>query len=338
MNTRLAAMLLAFVTLAFFGCGIDQGGNSNPPPSGAATSTLLVSGPISGFGSVLVNDRTIETGNAVTLVNGSPGIEADLRAGQMVRVIAQVDGNAIDALFVEYRPNLSGPVQTLDPQARTLSILGQTIRTTPDTRYGPPGITRFEDIFGPARLVVSGIPTGSGEILATYIGTADPLEPWEITARITAVDAPALTFQLGVLTVDYSQAQLLDVPLGVPQAGQIVQVKGNALGAGAIADQVRAVRRLPGAFSSAANQIAAEELGAVGPGAAAAPLSVSFVGLIDNSNLPAAIAVDDVAVQLDAVTIVAGGAPTDLVSGRRIRVDGRVIDTGTVAATRITIF
>lgn len=187
-------------------------------------------------------------------------------------------------------------------------------------------------------VLVSGIPRATGEVVATYIGAIAAAEPLEIIARITAVDEPALRFQLGALTVDYSQALLLELPLGIPRVGQIVQVKGTALSNRVLtADQVRALPRLPGAFSSAATQFSASELAAVGPGRASAPLSVSFVGFIDSDNLPATIAVDDVAAQLDAVTVVVGGAQTDLLSGRRIRVDGEVLDAGTIRATRITI-
>lgn len=331
-------LLSALVLLVMAGCGIDQGGSSNPPPAGAGASTLLVSGPITGFGSVIVNGRTIDSASASTLVDGNPGIQADLREGQMIRVIAQVDGNAVSALFIEFQRNVSAAIEAIDAPANTLTILGKTIRTNASTRFDIPGVTRLVDLQVDDLVLVSGIPTGTGEILATYIGASDAVEPIEITARITAADEPALTFALGALTVDYSQALLLELPLGVPQVGQIVQVKGTTLSNGVLtADQVRALPRLPGAFSSAATQFSTGELAAVGPGPASAPLSVSFVGFVSSDNLPVAIAVDDVAVEIDAATVVVGGAQTDLLAGRRIRVDGQVLNVGAVQATRITI-
>ena len=332
-------LLTAMATLTLTACGIDQGGNSSPPPSGAGSSTLLVSGPITGFGSVIVNGRTIDVGNATTLVDGNPGIEADLREGQVIRLIAQVDGNSVNALFIEFQRNVSGAVEAVDVPADTLTVLGKTIRTDAGTRFDIPGVTRLADLQVDDLVLVSGIPAAAGEVLATYIGAANVAEPFEISARITATDAPALTFELGALTVDYSQALLLELPLGIPQVGQIVQVKASTLANGVLtADQVRALPRLPGAFSSAATQFSTGELAAVGPGPASAPLSVSFIGFVSGENLPAAIAVDDVAVELDAATVVVGGAQTDLLAGRRIRVDGQVLNVGAVRATRITIF
>jgi len=331
-------LLSAVAMLAMAGCGIDQGGNSNPPPAGAGASTLLVSGPIEGFGSVIVNGRTIDSASASTLVDGNPGIDADLREGQMVRVIAEVDGNSVSALFIEFQRNVSAAIEAVDVPANTLTILGTTIRTNASTRFDIPGVTRLADLQVDDLVLISGIPAGTGEILATYIGASDAVEPIEITARITATDEPALTFSLGALTVDYSQALLLELPLGVPQVGQIAQVKGSTLSNGVLtADQVRALPRLPGAFSSAATQFSTGELAAVGPGPASAPLSVSFVGFVTSDNLPAAVAVDDVAVELDAATVVVGGAQTDLLAGRRIRVDGQLLGVGAVQATRITI-
>ncbi|MFW2404221.1 MAG: DUF5666 domain-containing protein, partial [Gammaproteobacteria bacterium] len=195
-------LLSALVLCGLAGCGIDQGGVTNPPPPAAASGTLVVSGPIEAFGSVTVNDVKLETGSATVRVDGQPATEADLREGQVIRAIADQEGAATTALFIEFRKNLSGNIATLDPVVGSLTALGQTIVTGADTRFDIPGVTRVADLQVGARILVSGIPTPTGEIFATYIGPDDAAAPFEVTTLITAADQPALSFDLGAQQVD----------------------------------------------------------------------------------------------------------------------------------------
>jgi hypothetical protein len=320
------------------GCGIDQGGVTNPPPPAAASGTLVVSGPIAAFGSVTVNDVKLETGSATVLVDGQPATEADLREGQVIRAIAAQDGAAATALFIEFRNNLSGNIETLDPIAGSLTALGQTIVTAADTRFDIPGVTRVADLQVGDRILVSGIPTPTGEIFATYIGPDDVAAPFEVTTVITAADQPDLSFDLGAQKVDYSQVMLLDVAAGMPQPGSIVRVSASSVANDAlVADRVEQVARLPGAFAATATQISDGEQALIGAAPADSQSSANFMGFVTATRLPDAVAVADVDVQLDAGTVVVGGLVSDLQPGQRIQVEGRILEVGSVHAAVITI-
>jgi hypothetical protein len=327
----------AFALYCLAGCGIDQGGYSDPQPATAA-QTFVMSGPIATNGGLTVNDTTLEAGTASVVVNGNPATEADLRAGQVIRVIAQQDGATTTALFIEFRKNLSGNIESIDSAAGSLTALGQKIVTAAVTRFDIPGVTRLADLQVGDRIMVSGIPTPTGEIFATYIGPDDAAAPFEVTAVIAAADQPGLSFDLGSLTVDFSQANLLDVAAGMPQSGSIVRVIGSSLASDVlVATRVREVAHLPGAFGATATQISDGELAVVGAAPANAERTANFVGFVTATSLPDAIAVDDVDVQLDAGTVVVAGRIRDLQPGQRVQVEGRILEVGRVLASVITI-
>lgn len=330
-------LISALVLCGLAGCGIDQGGHTNPP-TGAAADTLVVSGPITAFGSVTVNGTTLETGTASVVVDGKPATEADLRVGHVIRAIARQDGATTTALFIEFQKNLSGNIESLDPAAGSLTALGQTILTAAATHFNIPGVTGLADLQVGDRILVSGLPTPTGEIFATYIGPDDVAASFEVTTVITAADQPSLSFDLRSLTVDFSQAMLLDVAAGMPQPGSIVRVIGSSLVNDVlVAAEVRAVPRVPGTFSANATQISDSELAVVGATPANTQRTANFMGFVTATGLPDAITVDDVDVQLDAGTVVVGGIASDLQPGQRIQVEGRILEVGRVHAAVITI-
>lgn len=332
------SLLSALLLCCLAGCGIDQGGVTNPPPPAATGGTLVVLGPIAAFGSVTVNDVKLETGSATVMVGGEPATEADLREGQVIRAIAEQDGAVTTAVFIEFQKNLSGNIETLDPIAGSLTALGQTILTAADTRFDFPGVTSVADLQVGDRILVSGIPTPTGEIFATYIGPDDVAAPFEVTTVITAADQPDLSFDLGAQKVDFSQAMLLDVAAGMPQPGSIVRVSGGSVANDAlVADRVEEVARLPGAFSATATQISEGEQPLIGAATADSQSTANFVGFVATIRLPDAIVVADVDVQLDADTVVVGGITSDLKPGQRIQVEGRILEVGSVQAAVITI-
>src|SRR5262245_1475448 len=86
------------VALVVASCGIDQGGIDSPSViASQSAQTVLVSGPIDGFGSVHVNGLELDTSRAQVRIDGRAASEADLRVGQMIRVVARVDGTAAAA-------------------------------------------------------------------------------------------------------------------------------------------------------------------------------------------------------------------------------------------------
>ena len=130
-RTSFHAALLVLATLS--ACGIDQGDAVPPPPDDPLPTAQTTYGPITGFGSILVNGLTVDVSEALVLVDGFPATEADLNVGQIVRVLSLVENNEISAFLVEYQENAVGPIQNLDVGNGTFTVLDQQIQTDTDT-------------------------------------------------------------------------------------------------------------------------------------------------------------------------------------------------------------
>ncbi len=333
--------LAAAAALLVASCGIDQGGYHDPGvPDNPPPQLVLVSGPIAAFGSVHVNGLVLDTARAQIRIDGNAATQADLRLGQMIRAVALVENASTSALSIDYEDNVVGPVAALDANSGELTVLGQRVRVTATTRFDGAGLAALRDVHVGDRVAVSGIALPSGGVLATRIARAASSAPFEVTTAITALAAAGLKFELGALTVDYSQAALFDVPGGVAAPNLVVEVTGTTVTNGElVADRVRALQLLPGTFTAAATGLTSAEApaAALAPAAATQPTAVNFVGVISGRPAPAVLNLLDLQVLLTGTTTVIGGTTDALIAGTRISVEARIFGPGQVEATRIVI-
>jgi hypothetical protein len=110
------------------GCGgVDSGG------TGTGNLPTLAVGAITGFGSIVVNGiRFDDTLAVVTGDDGRARTREQLRLGMRTEVIASavslVGGTSTaTAASIRIRSELEGPVESIDAQAGTLRVLGQTV-------------------------------------------------------------------------------------------------------------------------------------------------------------------------------------------------------------------
>jgi hypothetical protein len=324
--------------LALAGCGIDQGGAPAPTAGAPATSSseIVVIGPITGFGSVIVNGLTLQTAAADIVVDGNPVSESVLREGQIIRAVAAVTSSSINAISIEYQENVRGPVETLDTAAGTITVLGQPVQTNTRTVFDIGGGSSLNDLALPARIEVSGFRLPSGTILATYLGVAGATDQLTATTAITSVDTNTLTFELGDLTVDYSQVLMLDVPTGIPDIGLVVEVEGTAVGVNGelIVTEVRALPTTPGDL--APNDLLRDET--ANP-ATDTPTDrrANIYSVVTATNLPSSITIGTVTVSIDALTQIINGNNNDIAPGRLVQVEGDAANSGVIEADRIEL-
>jgi hypothetical protein len=95
--------------------GIDRGG--------------VISGPVTGYGSIWVNGRRYATTDAQIEINGQPAGERDLEIGQVVVLNSILSDDSLSAERVVYESNLQGPVDvdSRDVAAGSFMALGQQI-------------------------------------------------------------------------------------------------------------------------------------------------------------------------------------------------------------------
>jgi len=243
-NIRTLSSILIFTGLAACGGGGggDGGGSDplqppadNPPPVGGIGRTGIALGPVTTFGSVVVNGVRYDTSSASFTIDDSPGTEDDLEVGDVVLVTGTIndDGTTGTADSVLFDDAVTGPVESVDVTGNLLVVLGQNVRVRAETS--------FDDDFSPSSLEgiavdqiveVSGLIDANGDIVASRIEPKPGGSEFEVHGVVESLDTTAFSLDLGGLTVDYSGATLDDFPGGEISEGDFVEAKGTTIGAG----------------------------------------------------------------------------------------------------------
>lgn len=191
-------LLASLAFLSGCGGGVDSGG------TGTGDQSTLAIGPITGFGSVVVNGiRFDETLALITDDDGNARRRDELRLGVRVEVLASpvvLQGGVAEARasVLRLRSELVGPIESVDLSAGRLVVLGQRVDLAATT-------------------VVEGGVAGlaAGQLVAVY-ATLDLATPRYVATRIEPV-ADAGTFKLcgvvsaldlGAMTLDIGAARL----------------------------------------------------------------------------------------------------------------------------------
>lgn len=282
--------------------GIDRGG--------------IVSGPVTGYGSIWVNGSRYRTDDASITVNGEAATEADLAIGQVVLLDTLADNTSLRAKTIVYESNLRGPIESVDVVAGTFIALGQLVSVDAGTSFGS-GIVPA-DITGLAQgniVEVSGLVDNNGNIRATRVEREDSLDPIQLSGVASAVTREQFT--VGMQVVDYSEAALIDgFPGGIVSDGDRVRVSAQAFGAaGAIQADAIAYR---------GTRVAVDE-GEDG----------DIEGLITNFIGPESFRLAGFAVSTNAQTDFSGGTVSDLGENVRIEAEGEFDAGGTLIATEV---
>jgi len=239
---RAASLALAAMAVAACGgsgtqtAGIDRGGVATP---------VAVVGPITGFGSIVVNDVHYNVDKASVTVDGDPATASDLQLGQVVTVVGTRDasGSTGTANQVLFQTNVRGPIAALDTAASEITVLNQTVVAGSLTVFD---LTGVPDSFGSLRVgdlvAVSGFVSAHGTIEATRIQSVMAGTGLLAFGVVSNLDTANLRFTLGALVVDYSQAALIEgFASGGPSNGDrvLVRAASTAPSGALLASQVR---------------------------------------------------------------------------------------------------
>ena len=185
---RLCIVLCACIgLLAACGGGVGTGGTG-----------AFASGPITGFGSIIVNDVHFDDSSArVETDNGNGRSREDLRLGMVVEIEADaVRNNAATAQRVRIVSELIGRVDAVG--ANTLVVNGLTVRTNAGTVYDAAFVGGVAGIAVGMMVEVYGFFTGAaGEVLATRIEPRPDASAYKFRGTLSMLDAQARTFRIG---------------------------------------------------------------------------------------------------------------------------------------------
>jgi hypothetical protein len=206
----LRALGLALI-LGGCGGGVDSGGTGAQPQS-------FASGPITGFGSVIVNGVRFDDSKATVVDDeGTARSRDDLRLGMTTEIrgtgiTLATDGsgtNVSAASNIVYASELLGPLQSVDVAGKRLVVLGQTVDINTSA-----GTTVFDEVSVPGGLaalaagdlveVYAQFDAASGHYLATRVERKGSVATYRLRGVVSILNATTKTFNIGTQTISYA--------------------------------------------------------------------------------------------------------------------------------------
>ena len=214
----------AFAAAALAACG--GGGDSPSAPSTATPSSVYAAGPITGFGSVIVNGvRFDDSAAAITDDDGRTLAESELHLGMQVECEGGRGGDDAHgvARAIHVHSALVGPVTAIDTTAGTLTVLGQTVAIDAQTAFDTALANGLASVAAGAVVQVHGqFDAASQSYLATRVELDAGATHYKIRGTITALDTTARTLSIGATAVDFSTAAGVPADLAV---GRLVAIR-----------------------------------------------------------------------------------------------------------------
>ena len=217
------ALWLALV-LAGCGGGVDSGGTGTVPATYA-------SGPITGFGSVIVNGVRFDDSTAVvTDEEGAQSSRDKLRLG----MITEIRGSAIDnttgtaistASSIVFGSDILGRIDSIDLSAKRLVVLGQSVdvnTTVYDRESLSGGLPAL--VVGDVVEVYALYDAATGGYTATRIERKDAVATYRLRGVVSQLDVVAKAFNIGSERISYAGFTGAFV---TPSNGSFVRVRLN---------------------------------------------------------------------------------------------------------------
>lgn len=212
----IAAGLAALVVAC--GGGVGSGGTGG-----------FASGPISGFGSVIVNGVHFDdTAAAVVDGEGRERKRDDLRLGMTVEIdsgaiTATITGQAATANRIEFDSALRGPVGLVDKLNSSFSLLGQRVQVDATTVFDERLTSGLNGLTAGHMLEVYAVYNPATErYRATRVEPASATASLLLRGPIAQLDATARTLRIGATTYAYGSATGVPADLA---AGQFVRLR-----------------------------------------------------------------------------------------------------------------
>ena len=202
---------LACTAALLAGCG--GGGDAGPSSggTGAAPASSFAAGPITGFGSIIVNGVRFDDSTAlVTDDEGAASSKDLLRLG----MTATVKGGAISndgtgararASEISFGAAVVGPVSAANAATKSLVVLGQTVLVLDTTVIDARLVGGFAAIAVGSVLEVHGtLDATTGTITATRIEPTAAAAGYKLRGIVAGLNATARTFTIGGALISYA--------------------------------------------------------------------------------------------------------------------------------------
>jgi len=313
---------LMLVVLGYVGCGGGGGGDAPPiinPP--AATSVISI-GPISHFGSVVVNGIHFETSTATVTMDDEPATPSDLHIGMTVSVHGTIQNStgiavADEIVFVD---DAHGIVTSINRATNSFVVLGRTVTVDAFTVFDNGS---FDSLQVGNVVEVSGQWRHEERIQATHvIKVANEFQAgmqMEVKGQIQNLNQATQQFHIGTQDCDYSGA-MLELGGATLENGLYVQVYSSMpLSNGdMILDKIQARDR-----DQDRDRLCDQDC------------DFELEGFITRFESATDFDVDGVPVSATQSTVYINGSVTTLALDVKVAIDGTVGDDGVLIADRI---
>ena len=316
--TRLAAGVAQLLCVAALlaACG---GGGSDSSSGTTQTATAFSAGPITGFGSVIVNGVRFDDSAAnISDDDGAAHDRSELKLGMM----AEVEGADVKrdnagsgsgrAIAIRIGSEIVGPATAVDVAGKTLTVIGQTVDVTDNTLFDDRITGGLAGISVGTIVEVNGsLNATNGHFTATRIETKPNAPFFKVRGMVAKLDTKLHTFEIGGAKISYD-AIAATVPAGLAD-GQLVRVKvqtTQVAGAWVAISVKSGVRKVE-------NHDEAEVHGLITAFTSATKFSVNGIAV-------------------DATNAVFPQGQTGVVLGARVEVEGKALN-GVIVASKVQL-
>lgn len=299
------------IVLALNGCGgVDSGGTGAP---------ITASGPITGFGSVIVNGVHFdETQASITDADGAVHTSDELKLGMTAAVngssvVTDANGSRSTANTIVFGSAILGPVESIDALAKSLVVLGQTVAVNPTTVFDSGlsgGLSALS--VGDVVEVYALFDVAANRFVGTRIERNTGVSQHRLRGLVTNLDTAAKAFNIGTERISYAGLTATDVPSTLAD-GRFVRVQMQTTQMGGVWTAVK--------LQDGVRQIADRDESRV-------------EGLISAFTSSAQFSVDGVPIDASHATFSAG--TTGLGLGVRVAIQGTTT-SGVLVATEVLI-
>ncbi|MCE4556155.1 DUF5666 domain-containing protein [Roseateles cellulosilyticus] len=326
------AATCAISTAVLVACGGGGGGGDTATqapatPAPGANTASVVDGTITGFGSVVIDGQRFDDSLVKVAFANNPdaqtaGTLGDLHTG--MRVHGELKDGLLQNLVVNFA--LVGTVGAVDAAGGTLTVFGQTIKTTATGQLPTvfDGFNALGQLTAGDLVKVSGTVASDGSITATRIErkAKDSTELFRVSGAVQDLDTTAKTFTLtgnSSVTVNYANAKLQ--PTGVViEKGKLVSVVATSAPAASGGKNV---------LTASVVEVKARKLPDSSDSTVGGPVT-DFQSLAN-------LRIGDVVVDASTATLKDGTTPADVANGAQALAHGTVKD-GAMKADWVKVF
>jgi len=218
-------LLAALALLGGCGGGVDSGG------TGTGASSTYANGPITGFGSIIVNGVRYDDSSAnIEDDDGHMRSRDDLKLGMRTEVLASpitVAGGVYSATASSIRVHseIVGPLDSVDAANALLLVFGQRVAIVSTTVFDSNIAGGIQSLSPGDLLEVYGVlDVAAGRYVASRIERRTSAPAYKLRGAVVALSLSARTITLGSLTIDWSGVRPPADPATALAPGRLVRI------------------------------------------------------------------------------------------------------------------